>query len=125
MWTLHTDAGNRIHGGQYAKNVYLGETRIVTKLRMANDVWADAEEVQQYFYHSDHLGSASMITGYKGDEYQRIEYTPYGETWIERTDNRGLEYLPYKFSAKEKDEETGLYYYGARYINHKQSFWGV
>ena len=66
-----------------------------------------------------------MITDYKGDEYQRIEYTPYGETWIERTDNRGLEYLPYKFSAKEKDEETGLYYYGARYINHKQSFWGV
>lgn len=125
MWTLHTDAGNRIHGGQYAKNVYLGETRIVTKLRMANDVWADAEEVQQYFYHSDHLGSASMITDYKGDEYQRIEYTPYGETWIERTDNRGLEYLPYKFSAKEKDEETGLYYYGARYINHKQSFGGV
>ena len=111
MWSLHTDAGNSIHGGQYAKNVYLGETRIVTKLCLRNDPRADAEELQQYFYHSDHLGSASLISDYKGDEYQRIEYTPYGETWIERTDNKGLEYLPYKFTAKELDEETGLYYY--------------
>lgn len=32
MWTLHTDSGNAIYGGQSAKNIYLGETRIVTKL---------------------------------------------------------------------------------------------
>ena len=32
MWTLHTDSGNNIYGGQSAKNIYLGETRIVTKL---------------------------------------------------------------------------------------------
>ena len=123
MWSLHTDAGNSIHGGQYAKNVYLGETRIVTKLCLRNDPRADAEELQQYFYHSDHLGSASLISDYKGDEYQRIEYTPYGETWIERTDNKGLEYLPYKFTAKELDPETGLYYYGARYLDSKYSTW--
>ena len=29
---MHTDSGNLIYGGQYAKNIYLGETRIVTKL---------------------------------------------------------------------------------------------
>ena len=123
MWSLHTDAGNSIHGGQYAKNVYLEETRIVTKLCLRNDPRADAEELQQYFYHSDHLGSASLISDYKGDEYQRIEYTPYGETWIERTDNKGLAYLPYKFTAKELDSETGLYYYGARYLDSKYSTW--
>ena len=123
MWSLHTDAGNSIHGGQYAKNVYLGETRIVTKLCLRNDPRADAEELQQYFYHSDHLGSASLISDYKGDEYQRIEYTPYGETWIERTDNKGLAYLPYKFTAKELDSETGLYYFGARYLDSKYSTW--
>ena len=123
MWTLHTDAGNNDYGGQYAKNVYLGETRIVTKLYLKNDPRVDAEEVQQYFYHSDHLGSASLISDYKGDEYQRIEYTPYGETWIERTDNKGVDYLPYKFTAKELDEETGLYYYGARYLDPKYSTW--
>ena len=123
MWSLHTDAGNSIYGGQYAKNVYLGETRIVTKLCLKNSPGAGAEKVQQYYYHSDHLGSASLITDYKGDEYQRIEYTPYGETWIERTENQGLEYLPYKFTGKELDSETGLYYYGARYLDPKYCSW--
>ncbi|MGN0730548.1 MAG: RHS repeat-associated core domain-containing protein, partial [Treponema sp.] len=53
----------------------------------------------------------------------RIEYTPYGETWVEKTQNTGLEYLPYKFTGKEIDEETGLYYYGARYLDPKYSRW--
>ncbi|QTQ16354.1 RHS repeat-associated core domain-containing protein [Treponema parvum] len=86
---------------------------------------------KEYYYHSDHLGSASLISDYKGDEYQRIEYTPYGETWVEKTQNQGLEYLPYKFTAKEQDEArtiagvscVGLYYYGARYLDAKYSRW--
>ncbi len=69
------------------------------------------------------MGSASLISDYKGDEYQRIEYTPYGETWVEKTSNTGLEFLPYKFTAKELDKETGLYYYGARYLDPKYSRW--
>ena len=69
------------------------------------------------------MGSASLITDYKGDEYQRIEYTPYGETWVEKTSNTGLEYMPYRFTGKELDEETGLYYYGARYLNPRTSKW--
>ena len=81
------------------------------------------EYYKQYYYHSDHLGSASLISDYKGDEYQRIEYTPYGETWVEKTQNTGLEFLPYRFTGKEIDEETGLYYYGARYLDPKYSMW--
>ena len=123
MWTLHTDSGNSIYGGQSAKNIYLGETRIVTKLNSGNNPTYHEEYYKQYFYHSDHLGSASLISDYKGDEYQRIEYTPYGETWVEKTANTGLEFLPYKFTAKELDEETGLYYYGARYLDPKYSRW--
>ena len=123
MWTHHTDSGNSIYGGQTSKNIYLGETRIVTKLNAGTDPTYQEEYYKQYYYHSDHLGSASMISDYKGDEYQRIEYTPYGETWVEKTSNTGLEYLPYKFTAKELDEETGLYYYGARYLDPKYSMW--
>ncbi|WP_297645198.1 RHS repeat-associated core domain-containing protein, partial [uncultured Treponema sp.] len=123
MWTLHTDSGNNIYGGQSAKNIYLGETRIVTKLNSGTNPTYQEEYYKQYYYHSDHLGSASLISDYKGDEYQRIEYTPYGETWVEKTQNQGLEYLPYKFTAKELDEETGLYYYGARYLDPKYSMW--
>ena len=123
MWTLHTDSGNNIYGGQTAKNIYLGETRIVTKLNSGYEPTYNEEYYKQYYYHSDHLGSATLITDYKGDEYQRIEYTPYGETWVEKTDNTGLEYLPYRFTGKEIDEETGLYYYGARYLDPRYSRW--
>ena len=123
MWALHTDSGNNVYGGQSAKNIYLAETRIVTKLNSGENPTYQEEYYKQYYYHPDHLGSASLITDYKGDEYQRIEYTPYGETWIEKTQNQGLEYLPYKFTAKELDEETGLYYYGARYLDPKYSMW--
>ena len=123
MWTLHTDSGNNVYGGQSAKNIYLGETRIVTKLNSGENPTYQEEYYKQYFYHSDHLGSASLISDYKGDEYQHIEYTPYGETWVEKTQNQGLEFLPYKFTAKELDEETGLYYYGARYLDPKYSMW--
>ena len=123
MWTHHTDSGNSIYGGQTSKNIYLGETRIVTKLNAGTEPTYQEEYYKQYYYHSDHLGSASLISDYKGDEYQRIEYTPYGETWVEKTQNTGLEFLPYKFTAKELDEETGLYYYGARYLDPKYSMW--
>ena len=123
MWTLHTDSGNNVYGGQTAKNIYLGETRIVTKLNSGTNPTYQEEYYKQYYYHFDHLGSASLISDYKGDEYQRIEYTPYGETWVEKTQNQGLEWLPYKFTAKELDEETGLYYYGARYLDPKYSMW--
>ena len=123
MWTHHTDSGNNVYGGQTAKNIYLGDTRIVTKLNSGHEPTYNEEYYKQYYYHSDHLGSASLITDYKGDEYQRIEYTPYGETWVEKTGNNGLEWLPYKFTAKELDEETGLYYYGARYLDPRYSRW--
>ena len=123
MWTLHTDSGNNIYGGQTAKNIYLGDTRIVTKLNSGDEPTYNEEYYKQYYYHSDHLGSATLISDYKGDEYQRIEYTPYGETWVEKTGNTGLEYIPYKFTGKEIDEETGLYYYGARYLDPRYSRW--
>ena len=123
MWTHHTDSGNNVYGGQSAKNIYLGDTRIVTKLNSGTNPTYQEEYYKQYYYHSDHLGSASLISDYKGDEYQRIEYTPYGETWVEKTQNTGLKYLPYKFTAKELDKETGLYYYGARYLDAKYSMW--
>ena len=123
MWALHTDSGNNVYGGQSSKNIYLGETRIVTKLNSGENPTYQEEYYKQYYYHSDHLGSASLISDYKGDEYQRIEYTPYGETWVEKTQNTGLEYLPYKFTSKEIDEETGLYYYGARYLDPRYSRW--
>ncbi|WP_407427401.1 toxin TcdB middle/N-terminal domain-containing protein [Treponema sp.] len=123
MWTLHTDAGNATEGGQTSKHIYLGETRIVTKLNSGKNPTYSEEFNRQYYYHADHLGSAHLITDKDGNEYQRLEYTPYGEIWVDKTSNTGLQYLPYKFTGKEMDEETGLYYYGARYLDPKYSRW--
>ena len=55
-------------------------------------------------------------------EIKNVEYTPYGETWIEKG-NDTLKKIPYRFTAKELDDETGLYYYGARYLNPRTSRW--
>jgi RHS repeat-associated protein len=80
-----------------------------------------AEKAQSYWYHSDHLGSASYITGVDGKVCSNINYFPTGEVFVEQ--NRNSPNLPYKFNGKELDAETGYYYYGARYYNPKVSLW--
>ncbi|AGT44073.1 YD repeat-containing protein [Treponema pedis str. T A4] len=82
----------------------------------------DEQKEKRYYYHSDHLGSAQFVTDWKGRQYEHIEYTPYGELWVEET-ALGIDKLPFRFTGKELDEETGLYYYGARYLDPKYSRW--
>ena len=124
FWTWHFDSANQFSnkGGQYSKHIYLGNQRIATVLLGETSI-KDNEIPATFYYHTDHLGSASLITDYKGEIYERLEYTPYGETWVDICKNNGLLYLPYKFTGKELDEETGLYYYGARYLDPKYSRW--
>ena len=84
---------------------------------MAND----NPELFQYYYHSDHLGSTSLITDLDGNVVQHVEYVPFGEVFIEERNNTWN--TPFLFNAKELDEETGLYYYGARYYDPRVSNW--
>jgi RHS repeat-associated protein len=77
-------------------------------------------ENNQYFYHSDHLGSTSYITDRQGNAEQFIVYMPYGEVL---TEEHGSWESPYKFNGKEQDAETGLYYYGARYYEPNIGLW--
>lgn len=79
------------------------------------------DELEVFFYHSDHLGSSSYITDIDGAVNQHVEYIPYGEVFID--EHKGSWSTPYLFNAKELDEETGLYYYGARYLNPKDARW--
>jgi RHS repeat-associated protein len=64
-----------------------------------------------------------MITNTEGTVTEHIEYTPYGELWIEQRLDAGAAKTPFRFTGKELDGETGLYYYGARYLNPKTSLW--
>lgn len=79
-------------------------------------------EAFQYYYHPDHLGNTSYLTDASGEVYQHIEYTAFGETFVEERNN-GNSRTPYLYNGKELDEETGLYYYGARYYEPMESRW--
>jgi len=81
----------------------------------------DNPEKLQFYYHSDHLGSTSLITNLDGDVVQHVEYIPFGEVFLEERNNKWN--TPFLFNGKELDEETGLYYYGARYYNPRESVW--
>ena len=76
-----------------------------------------------YFYHSDHLGSSSLITDQSGAIVQHLEYVPFGETFIDERRSTSSWTTPYLFSGKERDEETGLLYFGARYQDSKYGIW--
>ena len=77
----------------------------------------NGQEREVYFYHSDHLGSASWITDSGGQAIQHLQYLPYGEPYInQRTSGYNERFT---FTGKERDEETGYGYFGARYMDHE------
>lgn len=78
-------------------------------------------EYNRYFFHPDHLGSASYITGMAGTARQHLEYMAFGETFME--EHNAADPLDYLFNGKELDRITGLYYYGARYYDPVVSIW--
>ncbi len=76
-----------------------------------------------FYYHSDHLGSASFLTDNNGNETQQLVYLPFGEGWVDLKYNTQQFETPYKFNGKEKDLESGYNYYGARYYYDWLSIW--
>ena len=65
------------------------------------------------YYHGDHLGSSNLLTDSDGFQVKRLEYTPFGTTYLEE----GEVNTNYRYTGKELDQSTGLYYYGARYYD--------
>jgi RHS repeat-associated protein len=64
------------------------------------------------------------VTNWRGQIHERLEYTPYGELWIDwKGSEAPQDGTPFRFTGKELDAETGLYYYGARYLDPKTSRW--
>ena len=91
-----------------SKHIYLGSERLVTRLSIEG-VQSSYEELNTYYYHPDHLGSVHSVSDAQGDPYERIEYTPFGEMWIEIRedgDTKDLNYIPSRFTSKEWDSET-------------------
>ncbi|MBO4529418.1 MAG: RHS repeat-associated core domain-containing protein [Paludibacteraceae bacterium] len=76
-------------------------------------------EVDEYFYHGDHISSVNLVTDKKATIVQSFTYMPYGELLVEESSVD----LAYRFSAKETDRETGLSYFGARYYDPTVAVW--
>jgi len=66
-----------------------------------------------YYFHSDHLGSASWITNNTGLPVQHLQYLPFGEHFVNEQSTGYFE--RFTFTGKERDAETGYYYHGARF----------
>ena len=125
FYTIHIPVQdkNNPQGLRVHKHILVGNSRLVTAMTHTDNNGDNAEQREKrYYYHSDHLGSAQFVTDGRGRQYEHIEYTPYGELWIEEV-AAGLDKLSFRFTGKEMDEETGLYYYGARYLDPKYSRW--
>lgn len=113
FFTIHipTHDQNNPQGLRVHKHIFVGNSRLVTAMTHTDNSGDNEEQkAKRYYYHRDHLGSAQFVTDWKGRQYEHIEYTPYGELWIEEV-AAGLDKLPFRFTGKELDEETGLYYF--------------
>src|SRR6185437_15336185 len=67
-----------------------------------------------FYYFSDHLKTASVITDSAGNIKAESDYYPWGgELQFVNSDSNH-----YKFTGKERDTESGLDYFGARYYSN-------
>ena len=96
------------------------DSNILYPILSKNSTEADVVD-GMYFYHSDHLGSATWITNSVGTPVEYIHYMPYGELWV---DQQATGYSErFKFTGKERDSESGYDYFGARYYSSTLPTW--
>jgi RHS repeat-associated protein len=88
-------------------------------------VFFDGERVARkstngvFYYFSDHLKTASVITDSAGVIKEESDYYPWGgELQFVNNDSNH-----YKFTGKERDPETQLDYFGARYYSNGLGRW--
>jgi RHS repeat-associated protein len=93
----------------------------------ANISSAATEPHDVLFYHSDHLGSSSVITDVNGVLVQETANYPFGHPRNDFTADPNNPFLAdYKFTGKEKDKESGLQYFETRYyLAHVGNFVSV
>jgi RHS repeat-associated protein len=94
-----------VTAGVAIRHIFAGDNR-VADVRVPGGV---------LYYHSDHLGSANVISNEAGQRAELLEYYPFGEIRVKILSD-GVD-VAHKFTGKELDAETGLYFYEARYYD--------
>jgi RHS repeat-associated protein len=99
----------------YVGKLYECTSGVCTKYIFANGKRiASKKGTNTYYYHTDHLGSASVITDQNGNKVQQVYYYPFGK--VRSNIVNGVD-VKHKFTGQEEDAEYGLYYYNARYYD--------
>ena len=97
-------------GGVETIHVFAGSKRIAS-------VFLDGTT---QFYHTNHLGSSSVVTDQYGGRKEQMEYFPFGVYRAVGNINGTYDFDPnfpdvfYTFTGQEDDDDLGLYNYGAR-----------
>jgi RHS repeat-associated protein len=86
---LETDGNG--NGSPIADYVYMG------------NLVSEYKNNTTYFVHTDHLGSARLLTGLNQSVVQNLDYLPFGEL---NSSDSGI--TTHKFTGDERDSETGL-----------------
>ncbi len=118
---FYDGVGNRVRKtANGVTTVYIGKLYENTPDGCIKYVFAGSQRIAMrdttgalFYYHTDHLGSSSVMTDAAGNMVEHIAYFPYGQTRI----NTGTKDMHHKFTGQELDAETGLYFYGARYYD--------
>ncbi len=84
-------------------NVYLNGVRIAA----LNEVGALA------YFLTDQVDSVSLVLDDEGKTLSKMQYLPYGETFVQRGDSN---FAP-KYNSQELDRESGFYFYNARFYD--------
>ena len=75
------------------------------------------------FYHSDHLGSSSVVTDRNGALIEETAFYPYGHPRNQYTRDGTTPIADYRFTGKEQDIESRMTYFGARYYSGVLGTW--
>lgn len=70
---------------------------------------------EKRFFHSNHIGSSTLLTDENGELMNSIAYTPFGI--VDAENSTGKDSFRSKFTGKEKDNSLGLYYFGSRFYD--------
>ena len=102
-------------GGLYETRAGVGTIHLFAGTNRVASVLSDG---RTQFYHTDHLGSASVITDSNGNRKEQMVYFPFGAYRAVGNINGTYDYdtnfpdVFYTFTGQEDDDDLGFYNYG-------------
>jgi RHS repeat-associated protein len=69
---------------------------------------------QTFYYHLDHVGNVNVISDGQGNQFERLDYHPFGEVAQPEQVNQQFDI---SFNQHHWDQQANLYYFGARHYD--------